>query len=165
MEYLFAQIGQQRPIPGGAGQGPPGYVPVIFVVLELVIVLVFAIPTIVGMWGVFTKAGEPGWAAIIPIFNMVTLLKIIDKPIWWILILMCCPVVNLVIQILMALELAKRFGKEAGFAIGLFLLPFVFYPILGFGSARYIPPGLEHEDDDHPRQRRRDWDLEDDEDR
>ena len=93
---------------------------------------------IAGLWKVFEKAGEPGWAAIIPIYNLVVLLKIAGKPVWWI-ILFLIPVVNFIIAILVAIEIAKRFGKGAGFGIGLALLPFIFYPVLGFGDARYNP--------------------------
>lgn len=94
---------------------------------------------IASMWRVFSKAGQPGWAAIIPIYNMIVLIQIIRKPIWWI-ILFFIPFVNLIVMILVALELAKVFGKGGGFAVGLILLPIIFYPILGFGDARYVPP-------------------------
>jgi hypothetical protein len=87
-------------------------------------------------WKIFTKAGEPGWAAIIPIYNVIVLLKIAGKPAWWIILLLI-PVVNFVISILVAAGLAKNFGKGTGFVVGLVLLPFIFYLILGFGSAQY----------------------------
>jgi hypothetical protein len=95
---------------------------------------------IVGMWKVFVKAGKPGWAAIIPFYNMYVLLEIVGKPGWW-LIMFFIPVVNIVFLILTYLELAPRFGKSAGFAVGLIFLPFVFFPILGLDSSQYIPPG------------------------
>jgi hypothetical protein len=101
-----------------------------------ILYLAIVVLSIVGMWKVFAKAGKPGWAAIIPIYNMVVLLEIVNKPLWWI-ILMFIPFVNLVVGILVSIELAKCFGKDVGFAIGLVLLPFVFYPILGLGDARY----------------------------
>jgi len=91
---------------------------------------------IIGMWKVFVKAGKPGWASIIPIYNLVVLLEIVGKPIWWI-ILMLIPLVNLIVYIIILVELAKRFGKGVGFAIGLLLFPFICFPILGFGSAQY----------------------------
>ena len=95
------------------------------------LVLLFA-----GMWRVFQKAGKPGWAAIIPIYNIIVLLEITGKPLWWI-VLYFIPFVNLVVVVLVSIELAKRFGKGVAFAIGLVFLPFIFYPILGFGDARY----------------------------
>lgn len=92
---------------------------------------------LVGMWRVFEKAGHPGWAAIIPIYNSYILCKIAGKPGWWVL-LMLIPLVNFVILLLISLEVSRNFGKTSGFAIGLWLLPIVFYPILGFSDARYV---------------------------
>jgi hypothetical protein len=93
---------------------------------------------IAAMWKVFEKAGEPGWAAIIPIYNFLVLLKISGKPMWWI-ILFFIPLVNLIVAIVMLCSLAKNFGKGGGFALGLLLLPPVFYPMLAWGDARYQP--------------------------
>ena len=91
---------------------------------------------IAAMWKVFTKAGKPGWASIIPIYNMVVLLDIAGKPVWWI-ILFFIPIVNLIFAILTYVGLADRFGKGGGFAVGLILLGIIFFPILGFGGAQY----------------------------
>ncbi len=102
----------------------------------MVIYLAIILLMLISQWKVYTKAGKPGWAVIIPIYNIIVLLEIVDKPIWW-FILMLIPFVNLVILIIVSLELAKKFGQSAGFAVGLILLPVIFYPILGFGSARY----------------------------
>lgn len=100
------------------------------------IALAVVIALIASIWKVFEKAGEAGWAAIIPIYNLVVLLKISGKPIWW-LVLMIIPFVNIIASLLVLLALAKNFGKGAGFGLGLFFLGFIFFPILGFGSARY----------------------------
>lgn len=102
----------------------------------LLLYLALIIVVIVGWWKVFEKAGHPGWAAIIPIYNAYILCKIAGRPGWWV-ILMFIPVVNLVIAIMALIGLAQNFGRGAGTAIGLLLLPIVFYPILAFGSARY----------------------------
>ena len=102
----------------------------------LIVMLVVGFAMIASLWKVFEKAGEPGWASIVPIYNAVVLLKIAGKPAWWILLYMI-PLVNMVVTIVVAAELSKRFGKGLGFAIGLVLLPVVFYPILGFGASRY----------------------------
>ena len=102
----------------------------------LVVELIIFALWIVGMWKVFQKAGEPGWAAIIPIYNVFVLLKIAGKPAWWIILLLI-PFVNFLILIPVSLAVAERFGKSAGFGIGLWLLPFIFYPLLGFSDARY----------------------------
>lgn len=107
--------------------------------LALLIQLAIFVLIIAGLWKVFTKAGKPGWAAIIPIYNFIVLLEIAGKPIWWILLLLI-PCVNIVIAILVWIDVAKAFGKGAGFGVGLALLGFIFIPILGFGSDRYIGP-------------------------
>ena len=98
--------------------------------------LVIAVLMVVSMWKVFVRAGEPGWAAIVPIYNTITLLKVAGKPIWWIALLII-PVVNLITLIMVAVSLAQRFGKGTGFGVGLALLPFVFFPLLAFGDAQY----------------------------
>jgi hypothetical protein len=103
-----------------------------FLLIELAIIVFI----IAGIWKVFVKAGKPGWAAIIPIYNFIVLLEIAGKPLWWV-ILMFIPLVNLIILILVSIEVAKKFSKGAGFGIGLALLGFIFYPILGFGDAQY----------------------------
>ena len=105
-------------------------------VLMVLIELIIAIVVVVAVWKIFTKAGKPGWASIIPIYNWIVMLQVIGRPWWWI-ILMLIPIVNIVIHIMVMLELAKVFGKGTGFAIGLILLPFIFLPILGFGDAQY----------------------------
>jgi len=91
---------------------------------------------IAAMWKVFTKAGKPGWAAIIPIYNVIVLLNIAGKPAWW-FILFFIPIVNFVMLILTYVALAEKFGKGGGFAVGLVFLGIIFFPILGFGGAQY----------------------------
>ena len=91
---------------------------------------------IAGIWKVFTKAGQPGWAAIIPIYNLYILLRIACKPGWW-LVLFLIPLVNIIVIIIVTSDLSRNFGKGTGFTIGLILLPFIFYPILGFSNAKY----------------------------
>ncbi len=102
----------------------------------LIIDLVIAVIMIVSVWKIFDKAGEPGWAAIIPIYNLYVMLKVAGKPGWW-LILFFIPLVNFIIFIITDLALAEKFGKGVGFAIGMILLPIIFFPILAFGDARY----------------------------
>jgi hypothetical protein len=103
----------------------------------VIVMLAVAVIMIASVWKVFTKAGQPGWASIVPIYNVIVMLQIAGKPVWWIILLMI-PFVNFVIGILVIIALAKSFGKGAGFGLGLMLLGFVFFPILGFGSARYL---------------------------
>ncbi|MCD4709112.1 MAG: DUF5684 domain-containing protein [Candidatus Sabulitectum sp.] len=97
-----------------------------------------AVFLIIAQWKLFVKAGEPGWAAIVPIYNAIVLLKIAGKPGWWI-ILMLVPLANLVVAILMSIGLARNFGRSDGFAIGLIFLPYIFLAVLGFGDSRYSP--------------------------
>ncbi|MCE9518362.1 MAG: DUF5684 domain-containing protein [Verrucomicrobia bacterium] len=98
--------------------------------------LAIVILVIAGVWKTFTKAGQPGWACLVPFYNIIVLLQIVGKPLWWI-ILMLIPFVNFIIAIIVMVELAKKFGKGVGFALGLVFLGFIFFPILGFGDARY----------------------------
>ncbi|MGI9442228.1 MAG: DUF5684 domain-containing protein, partial [Rubripirellula sp.] len=104
----------------------------IFAVLGAVLGLV----TIAGIWATFNKAGIAGWKSLIPIYNQVLLLQIANKPTWW-LILFFVPLVNLAVVILVSIDVAKRFGRGAGFGVGLGVLPFVFYPILGLGGSQF----------------------------
>jgi hypothetical protein len=97
---------------------------------------------IVGLWKVFVKAGKPGWAAIIPIYNTIVLLEIVGRPIWW-FILLLIPCVNVVISIIVMIDLAKSFGKDTLYGIGCALLGFIFVPMLGFGSATYQGPAAK----------------------
>ncbi len=97
-------------------------------------VLVFVIASV---WKVFVKAGEPGWACLVPIYNLIVYLKIAGKPLWWV-ILFFIPLVNFVFALLASLGLAKNFGKGAGFGLGLFFLGFIFVPILAFGDAKFV---------------------------
>ena len=104
-----------------------------FIIYVAIIVLEIA-----GWWMIFSKAGHPGWGAIIPIYNIYLLCKTAGRPGWW-LILFFIPIVNFVIAIIVGIDVAKRFAKGAGFGVGLALLSFIFAPILGFGDATYIP--------------------------
>lgn len=97
---------------------------------------------IVALWKVFTKAGEAGWKSLIPFYNAYTLFRIAGRNGWWFL-LMGIPLVNFVLLIVVALDLAKHFGKSGVFAIfGLVLFPYVGVPMLAFGEAKYV--GTKH---------------------
>jgi hypothetical protein len=112
-----------------AQPNPPG--PLFWIIYFAVLLFMIA-----AMWRVFSKAGQPGWAILIPIYNLYVLCKVAGRPGWW-LILMLIPFVNLIIAIILSVDIAKHFGKGVGFAIGLIILPIIFYPVLGFGSAQY----------------------------
>lgn len=125
-----------------------------FAGIMLVVVLIslaVAIVSIIGMWKMFTKAGEEGWKSIIPIYNMITLCKIVGVSPWWILIVFVSGLLGIIpilgsllnlavsiyFSILLCVSTANSFGKDTGFAVGLFFLSPIFYCILGFGSAKY----------------------------
>ncbi|MGZ4963314.1 MAG: DUF5684 domain-containing protein [Limisphaerales bacterium] len=91
---------------------------------------------VIGVWKVFAKGGQPGWACLIPIYNLYCLIKIAGKEWWW-LLLFLVPLVNIVVAIMLVVAISKNFGKGGGFAAGLIFLPWIFYPILGFGAAQY----------------------------
>lgn len=112
-------------------------------------VLLASIPTIlliIANWKIFSKAGQPGWASIVPIYNMVVQFKIVGlSP--WLLLLYIVPIVNyvaiIVLTAVVAFRLAKSFGKDIGWGFGLWLLPFIFNLILAFGSSEYVGPNGE----------------------
>ena len=107
----------------------------------LVLYLALLVVAVVGMWKIFTKAGQAGWKSIIPFYNLYIMLKISGMSAWWILAFFV-PFVNLVASILFALNLAKSFGRSALFGIfGLFLFNIIGYLILGFGKSMYVGPG------------------------
>ncbi|HEX4521389.1 MAG TPA: DUF5684 domain-containing protein [Gaiellaceae bacterium] len=107
--------------------------------IVVIVYLAVLVLLIAGNWMVFTKANEAGWKSIIPIWNAIVLLRIIGRPVWWIVLLLI-PFVNIVVLIIVWRELARSFGKDVGFTVGLFFLPFIFLPMLGFGGATYRGP-------------------------
>jgi len=102
-------------------------------VLMYLAVIVFEIAA---AWKVYTKASQPGWAALIPIYNTYVLCKIAGRPGWWVL-LFFVPFVNIVVAILVWNTISRSFGHGGGFTAGVILLPFIFIPILGFGSSEF----------------------------
>ncbi len=94
---------------------------------------------IVAEWKVYTKAGKPGWAVFIPIYNLYVLLKIVGKPGWW-LLWMFVPFANFIVIIWVINLLSKSFGHGVGFTLGLIFLSIIFIPILGFGDSKYVGP-------------------------
>jgi hypothetical protein len=107
--------------------------------LVAIIYLAIFVLYLVSFWKIAEKAGRKGWEGIVPIYNMYILLKIGGKPGWW-LLLMLIPVVNFIFIIWAINMVSKSFGKDEGFTVGLLLLGFVFWPILGLGDAKYIGP-------------------------
>jgi hypothetical protein len=117
----------------GNAAGAIGFI--VFLVIYLAIIVVI----LAGFWKMFEKAGQPGWGAIVPFYNLYLMCKIAGRPGWW-LILLLIPYVNFIFMIIVMLDIAKSFGKGIAFAVGMILLGAIFIPILGFGSAEYEGP-------------------------
>jgi len=124
MEYEYSTSGSLDPVTSTI---------LLIVYLALIVVMIAA------LWKVFTKAGEPGWASIIPFYNVYTEFKIAGmNP--WLFLLLFIPIVNIVIAIMMAIKLGERFGKGGAWSFFLLVIfPIIGYLILGFGKDAYIP--------------------------
>lgn len=128
----------------------------------LIFMLAIIVFMIIALWKIYTKAGKPGWACIVPVYNYIVLLQIAGKPIWWIvwfilpvvgalittvspaiggILYLILVIIAIVFSIMMYHGLSKSFGKGAGFTVGLILLGIIFFPILAFGKAKYIGAG------------------------
>ena len=108
--------------------------------LSTAISLTLAIIFIVAGWMIFSKAGRPGWAAIIPIYSTIVLLWIVGRPWWWIFLMMV-PILNIIILFIVANDLSNAFGHGMGFTLGLIFLAPIFFLILAFGSSEYRGTG------------------------
>jgi len=94
---------------------------------------------VASIWRIFTKAGEAGWKCLIPIYAAFVMQRILGRPWWWVLWL-CVPGLNLIPAVIECFDLAKVFGKGAGYGLGLLLLGPIFMLALAFGDARYVGP-------------------------
>ncbi|CAN5321614.1 hypothetical protein BH11PLA2_BH11PLA2_00660 [soil metagenome] len=132
------------------------------------VIIALAAVMIISAWKIFTKAGQPGWYSLIPIYNSyIMTCEIAKKDVMW-FILQFVPIVGIYAAFMTTMEIAKKFGKSEGFGIGLCFLPFIFFPMLAFGDAEYESRGGnrrrfastdDDEDyDDRPKKRRRDED-------
>ena len=101
-----------------------------------IVFLALLVSSFAGMWKAFSKAGMPGFCAIIPFVNIYCMIKIAQKPGWWFALLFI-PLVNILVMFSVMMSVARVFGKGVGFGLGLFVLGFAFWPILGFGSAKH----------------------------
>ncbi len=109
---------------------------IIAMILMVLLCLALVVLTFIIHWKVYEKAGQPGWAVFIPIYNFIVLLKIVNKPWWW-LFLMIIPIANIIFLIIILSRLSKSFGKGDGFTVGLFFLNIIFWGILAFGDSVY----------------------------
>lgn len=110
-----------------------------FLLIWLAIVILMG----VSMWKLYSKAGRPGWACIVPFYSTIVLLQIVGRPWWW-LFLFIIPIVGIVVMIVVANDIAKAFGKGVAWTLGLVFLPIIFLPMLAFGSAQYITPPVRN---------------------
>jgi hypothetical protein len=97
---------------------------------------------VIAEWKIYEKGGQPGWAVLIPFYNIYVLLKLVGRPGWW-LLLMFIPLVNLIVAIIVTNDLSKSFGQGVGFTLGLIFLTPIFLLLLGFGDFKYIGKGAE----------------------
>ncbi len=116
--------------------GGYGFLEIILIIAMLAVVVAIIGAILAGLWQTYEKAGEAGWKGIIPIYNIWVLMEIIGRPGWW-LILFFIPVLGTIIWIIVCLDLAKSFDHGPGFAIGLMILPFIFFILLGWGESQY----------------------------
>ena len=99
-----------------------------------IIAIAASILLLVSMWKVFKKFGKPGWAAIIPIYNIYIMCEIAEKE-WWYILLLCVPIANIYAMYVLYSAIANKLGKSTGFVIGMILVPYVFWPILAFSKS------------------------------
>lgn len=123
-----------------------------FFLVVTLIALVVAVIMIISMWKIFTKAGEDGWKSLIPFYNGWILAELAGKPGWWGLVSLVSiigfiPVLGwiadiavIVVYVMIYLSLAKAFNKSTGFGVCMLLFPYVTFPMLAFGSAKYAGP-------------------------
>lgn len=104
-----------------------------------IVSLVVVVLLIAAYWRIFSKAGQPGWAAIIPIYSTFVLLRVVGRPWWWFIMLLI-PVVNIIFIIILVNDLSKSFGHGIGYTLGLLFLSLIFIPVLGFGGSQYAGP-------------------------
>jgi hypothetical protein len=103
--------------------------------------VIAAVATLIGGWRLFEKAGQRGWVAFIPILNLFGLLKMVGKPLWWILFFI--PPLFPFTLFFVTVMVARRFGRSALFGVGMYFLPVIFIPLLGLGEARYLGPDAD----------------------
>ena len=102
-----------------------------------ILYIAFVILAIAGMWKTFTKAGQPGWACLVPIYNYVVMCEIARKPTWWLIMILIVPIANIIFIFKLMIAIAEKFGKGTGFGVGMVFLSPIFFAILGLGGAQY----------------------------
>lgn len=120
------------------GTMDPAFVGVMIAVYAVIMILTVIL--LIAQWKLFVKAGKPGWASIVPIYNFIVMLEIVGRPVWW-FVLLLVPFVNIVIEIMLILDLAKAYGKSSGYGVLMLLFPYVMFPLLAFSKdTQYVGP-------------------------
>jgi hypothetical protein len=135
---------------GVSTASPAATDPAVAGILMVIIAIVFAISLalgaimIISMWRLYTKAGRPGWASIVPFYNQIVMIKIIGRPLWW-FAMMFVPFANIVFSVMIMLEFVKSYGKDTWFGVASLFFPYVIFPIMAFDkNIRYVgPAGLQ----------------------
>ena len=117
----------------------PSGVEIAAALINSLLVLAIGVCISAGMWKLFTKAGKPGWAALVPVYNVIVLLEIVGRPAWWVLLLFT-PFTSIFFLVMVMLDLARSFGKSSGFGVLMAFFAPVMYLVLGFGQDRYLGP-------------------------
>ncbi len=131
----FSGLFAQQEMPGMPDFGAMAAMLIPFIVVGVLASLI----VIVGVWKTFEKAGKPGWASLIPIYNGIVFLDIVGRPWWWLLVF-CIPCIGWYFAIIVTIEFVQAFGQGTGMVLLMIFLPFIAWLILGFGSARYVGP-------------------------
>lgn len=140
MEELNGSVGQMNEFAAmGSSQEAEGFLAMLMGAGIGVMVFLVAIMVVmmIARYKVLEKAGQPGWAIFVPIYNIIVLFKVAKVPGWW-FIMFFIPIANIIFMIKFTHAISKNFGKDGGFTAGLIFLPLIFWPILGFGSAQYV---------------------------
>lgn len=113
-----------------------------FIIILYVVIFAASIVQVIAQWKTIEKAGQPGWSVLVPFYNIVVLCRVAKAPLWWIAMFFI-PIVNIVFAVRLLHNISLSFGKTPGFTVGLFFLPLIFWPILGFGDATYDESQIE----------------------
>lgn len=133
----FALLGLIITIVRWGTDGFSYFLPIFLTTVFMKLIMGTSVLLVTGAWYMFEKAGKPGWAILVPIYNIIVMLEIAEKPIWWIAMFII-PIANIVFLIMMLDSISKKFGKDSGFTVGLVFLRQIFFAILGYGDAVYM---------------------------
>lgn len=150
LEQAMMQM-QYGPMGGGVDAGMMQMMAGLWAGVTIVLAILLLVLIVVPLCKMFTKMGNNWYEALINGHNAYVLITKAGKPGWWFflfflgVVLMVIPLIGWVAGIIImafvhfsiSIGLAKKFGKSTGFGVGMAILPFIFFPILGYGSAKY----------------------------